>query len=388
MYKVNDFFCGAGGMGLGFKQAGFEIAGAWDFDKYAVENYKANVGDHVQQAEITQMVGADIPDADVWAFGFPCTDISIAGEKAGMIKGETRSGLFYEVMRLLGEVGNRPKILLAENVKALRPLLPVLEEEYKKAGYRMYSTLLNSKYWGVPQNRERYFVVGVCTDIAAEFEFPKQQTEYVPKLKDILEGSVDEKYYIADHLVKRVLQEAEKRLDIKIAGRITRYKNDQMNRVYDTDGIAPTALVVSGGGREHKILEEAQSLFTTQQNEVAYACVSSYYKGISPSDVGNAKRTHIVEDNPFRVRKLTPREYARLQGFPDDFKQVVSNTQFYKQMGNAVTISVANAIATEIGSFLGSLSFYQLKNINPRIYSITRDTNTNKIRNIPPKNPY
>jgi len=132
--KVNDFFCGCGGMGIAFKNAGYEIAGAWDFDKYAVESYRANVGDHVQKADIKELHQADIPQADVWAFGFPCQDLSIAGKQRGMIlkcedcgeeieinpeeytgnticpkcssnnfKAASRSGCFFEMMRLLEE---------------------------------------------------------------------------------------------------------------------------------------------------------------------------------------------------------------------------------------------------------------------------------------------
>lgn len=132
--KVNDFFCGCGGMGIAFKNAGYEIAGAWDFDKYAVESYRANVGDHVQKADIKELHQADIPQADVWAFGFPCQDLSVAGKQRGMIlkcedcgeeieinpeeytgnticpkcssnnfKAASRSGCFFEMMRLLEE---------------------------------------------------------------------------------------------------------------------------------------------------------------------------------------------------------------------------------------------------------------------------------------------
>lgn len=132
--KVNDFFCGCCGMGIAFKNAGYEIAGAWDFDKYAVESYRANVGDHVQKADIKELHQADIPQADVWAFGFPCQDLSVAGKQRGMIlkcedcgeeieinpeeytgnticpkcssnnfKAASRSGCFFEMMRLLEE---------------------------------------------------------------------------------------------------------------------------------------------------------------------------------------------------------------------------------------------------------------------------------------------
>lgn len=174
-FTVNDFFCGAGGMGLGFKQAGFRLAGAWDFDKWAVESYGNNVSPKVKQEDITQMNWRDVPYADVWTFGFPCQDVSVAGKRTGMIKGKTRSGLFYEVMRLLDEMkkfnpDNLPKIILAENVKGIRKYLPTIEEEYKARGYKTYYTLYNSKYFGVPQNRERYFIIGIHHRLSRERE--------------------------------------------------------------------------------------------------------------------------------------------------------------------------------------------------------------------------
>lgn len=132
--KVNDFFCGCGGLGLAFQEAGYEIVGAWDFDKFAVETYRENVGDHVQKADIKELHQEDIPKADVWAFGFPCQDLSVAGKQKGMIlkcqdcgevveinpeeytgentcpkcggkdlRADSRSGCFFEIMRLLEE---------------------------------------------------------------------------------------------------------------------------------------------------------------------------------------------------------------------------------------------------------------------------------------------
>lgn len=246
MYTLNDFFCGCGGIGIGFQEAGFKIVGAWDFDKYAVQTYKENVGDHVVQADITKMTIGDVPKADVWAFGFPCQDLSVAGKQLGMemaCKGcgekwtlyfdidvstvkckkcggaehrpSGRSALFFEIMRLLDEADEdkRPYVLMAENVKALKPYLPILEAEYAKRGYRTYYTLFNSKFWGVPQNRERYFVVGIRDDIKGEFTFPEEQHEYVPKLSSVLETNVDEKYYISDDKAKTIIDQALKKLE-------------------------------------------------------------------------------------------------------------------------------------------------------------------------------
>lgn len=367
MLKVNDFFCGAGGMGLGFKNAGFDIAGAWDFDKWAVQSYAHNVGGHVQQADISKLHWNDIPYAEVWTFGFPCQDVSIAGKQRGMIKGQTRSGLFYEIMRLLEETEEHapefsPKIIMAENVKAVFKHLPLIQEEYEALGYRMYFKLLKSSHFGVPQARERYFIVGVHQSIDAEFVFPEGDKTNIPKLKSVLEDNVDSMYYIDDLRATKIIEEAKEGLrvkqatkkgydvavegdsintshpnsktrrgrvgkqvaqtlltgqeqlvverDLHVIGRIEYNGHDILKRVYDIEGLSPTLTAVKGGYQEAKIL------------------------------------------SGLRVRKLTEREYARLQGFPESFEIVVSKSQAYKQFGNAVTVTVAEAIAKEIKNFL------------------------------------
>jgi len=346
MPSVNDLFCGCGGMGLGFKQAGFKTVGAWDFDKYAVMSYKTNVDDVVMQADITKMTADDLPYADVWTFGFPCQDISVAGKQLGMVKGETRSGLFYEVMRLLEETKDKPKIILAENVKAVKKYLPEIEKEYAEQGYKMTAQLYNSKYWGVPQNRERYFIVGVRNDIEKEFIFPTEQKEFVPKLSSILQTEVDEKYYISDEKSKKIIEQAMKRVELKgthscvTPGRVEKRQN----------------------GRRAK--EEEEEMFTLTSQDMHGVIVHNIYGGFKEklprvfTEYSPTIRTakgggHIpsVIDN-FRVRTITPRECARLQGFPEDFKFVCSNSQMYKQFGNAVTVNVSKAIAESISDFL------------------------------------
>lgn len=199
-------------MGIAFKNAGYEIAGAWDFDKYAVESYRANVGDHVQKADIKELHQADIPQADVWAFGFPCQDLSVAGKQRGMIlkcedcgeeieinpeeytgnticpkcssnnfKAASRSGCFFEMMRLLEETERErehamPAVIIAENVRGLRPYLPVLRLEYERHGYTAHIEMFNSKYWNVPQNRDRYAVVGTRNKKNLSLHFQKSNT--------------------------------------------------------------------------------------------------------------------------------------------------------------------------------------------------------------------
>lgn len=247
MYRVNDFFCGAGGVGIGFKNAGFEVVWACDFDKYAVQTYRRNVGDHVVQADIKKLTHSDIPTAEVWAFGFPCQDLSVAGNKKGFCfkcedcgeeftlddadyagtvkcpkcggehhKAASRSGMFFEIMRLLDETeadnpDNMPSVLMAENVKGLKPYIPVLEQEFQKRGYEAHVQLFNSKYWGVPQSRERYYIVGVRKE-ADTFNFPEEQHENIPKLSTALDHDVDEKYYIADEKAQTIIKQALEKL--------------------------------------------------------------------------------------------------------------------------------------------------------------------------------
>lgn len=245
--KVNDFFCGCGGLGLAFQEAGYEIVGAWDFDKFAVETYRENVGDHVQKADIKELHQADIPQADVWAYGFPCQDVSLAGKQKGMIlkcqdcgevveinpeeytgentcpkcggkdlRADSRSGCFFEIMRLLEETEREeamPAVIIAENVRGLKPYLPVLCMEYERHGYTAHIQMFNSKYWGVPQNRERYAVIGTRNKLGLSFKFPEEQHEFVPKLSDFLEKDVPEKYYLPDEKAQTIIQQALQKLE-------------------------------------------------------------------------------------------------------------------------------------------------------------------------------
>lgn len=416
MYTLNDFFCGCGGLGLGFQNAGFKIVGAWDFDKYAVATYRENVGDHVVQADIQKMCIEDVPKADVWAFGFPCQDLSVAGKQAGIKlecadcgtiwevsaetyseenlcpgcggtnhRAATRSGMFFEIMRLLAEARERepekvPKVLVAENVKALRKLLPVLEAEYGKAGYKCHAQLFNSKYWGVPQNRERYIVVGTLDSLPDTYTYPEEQHDYVPKLSTILEADVDDKFYIADEKAHKIIDQALQRIS-------------SMGKVHAT--ITPDRVDKRQNGRRSK--EDEDPMFTLTAQDLHGVIVDDTYgypterereqrpqglpeievigmlessghdhsrrvhdpEGISPTATAVAGGTHhikIFDHTKYRVRKLTPTEYGRLQAFPmDNWKQVVSNSQAYKQFGNAVTVTLAEGIGKSVIGYLDSV---------------------------------
>lgn len=418
MYTLNDFFCGCGGLGLGFQNAGFKIVGAWDFDKYAVATYRENVGDHVVQADIQKMCIEDVPKADVWAFGFPCQDLSVAGKQEGIKlecadcgtvwevsaetyseenlcpgcggtnhRAATRSGMFFEIMRLLTEARERepekvPKVLVAENVKALRKLLPVLEAEYGKAGYKCHAQLFNSKYWGVPQNRERYIVVGTLDSLPDTYTYPEEQHDYVPKLSTILEADVDDKFYIADEKAHKIIDQALQRIssmgkvhatitpdrvDKRQNGRRSKEDEDPMFTLtaQDLHGVIVDDTYGYPTEREREREQRPQGL---PEIEVIGMLESSGHdhsrrvhdpEGISPTATAVAGGTHhikIFDHTKYRVRKLTPTEYGRLQAFPmDNWKQVVSNSQAYKQFGNAVTVTLAEGIGKSIIGYLDSV---------------------------------
>ena len=343
---VNDLFCGCGGMGLGFKQAGFTIAGAWDFDKYAIQSYKENVGDHAAQADIRDMSAKDLPLADLWTFGFPCQDISVAGKGAGLVEGK-RSGLFFEVMRLLEQTPeyDKPLFILAENVKQLKKYLPIVEHEYNKQGYHMIAQLYNSKYWGVPQNRERCFILGIHNRLRSEFTFPVEQKSFVPRLSSVLESQVDEKYYISDEKAQTIIKQALERLD-KLGGIHACITPDRADKRQN--------------GRRAKGEEEEMCTLTAQDlhgvicRETGLLNPNGVAKTLRVGGKGSISKKHNYEHvlvENYRVRKLTEREYARLQGFPDDYQIVVSKSQAYKQLGNAVTVNVAYEIAKRLGDF-------------------------------------
>lgn len=283
---VNDFFCGAGGVGLGFMDAGFKVIWACDYNKFAVQTYRRNVGKHVIHADIKNLTCEDIPHADVWTFGFPCQDLSIAGKQKGFrfvckdcgeewefdnekhkeqivcpkcgshnYQAASRSGMFFEMMRLLDETKENmpdqmPKALFIENVKGLRPYIPALEYELQKRGYIAHIQLYNSKYWGVPQSRERYFIVGLPKEFTG-FSFPEEQHVFVPKLSSILEREVDEKYYISDEKAITIISQALSGLD-------------RLGSVHAT--LTPDRLVKRQNGPRAK--EEEKEMFTITAQDV------------------------------------------------------------------------------------------------------------------------
>tara|TARA_R110000744_G_scaffold114988_1_gene215052 strand:+ start:3840 stop:4802 length:963 start_codon:yes stop_codon:yes gene_type:complete len=301
-YKIIDLFAGIGGIRRGFEQAyegGIECVFTSEWDKFAAQTYKLNYPNEVLHGDITQISEKDIPDHDILLAGFPCQPFSQAGLKKGF--SDTRGTLFFDIEKILLE--KKPKAFLLENVKRLRThdkgrTLETILKHLKKAGYKVNYEVLRARDFGLPQNRERIFIVGFL-DNSIEFEFPKPTIENT-SVSDILENKVDSSYTISDRLWE---------------GHQRRKRENKLK----------------GKGFGYGIVDK--------NSEYTNTISARYYKD------GSEILVRQKDKNP---RKLTPREAARLQGFPDSFKIQVSNNQAYKQFGNSVAVNVVEAVAKKI----------------------------------------
>jgi len=311
IYKTIDLFAGVGGIRLGFEQTGrIETVFSSEIDPYACKTYYANFGEDAY-CDITKVDEKQIPDFDILLAGFPCQAFSIAGKKNGFE--DTRGTLFFDVARIIKE--KRPAAFLLENVKGLiqhdkgrtyETIMKVLKEDL---GYTVYDKLINAKDFDIPQKRERIYIVGFRQKVAFDFPAPIGLKK---RLKDILEKEeVSVKYYLSDTYLN-TLKNHKRRHKEK--------GNGFGYCILKEDGVSNT-LLVGGMGKERNLLKDTKLTNFTPVTNI---------KG---------------EVNKEYIRKLTPREWARLQGFPDSFKIPVSDAQAYKQFGNSVCVPVINAIA-------------------------------------------
>lgn len=356
-----DFFAGIGLFRLGLEQAGWTCRGHCEIDTYAEKSYKAM--HDVKESEwfekdITKVNSKNLPDVTLWVGGFPCQDCSIAGNRQGLFG--SRSGLFFEVIRLLQErdIDHRPRWLILENVKGILSSnnttdFGIVLYELATLGYGVEYALLNSKNFGVPQNRERVYIICDITSRSTGkiFPFGRKNTA---ALKQIVGGS-------------------------------------QGSRVYTTKGITPTITSRSGGlGAKTGLYLVDLSKNNPQITDNARCLQARYNKGVSnrsgevsgvlkvqacltPDRLNkrqNGRRIKNEEEEMFaltaqdrhgivqgsRIRRLTPRETFRLQGVPDEYfdkaEKVCSDAQLYRQSGNAVTVPVVKAIGEKIKEFI------------------------------------
>lgn len=357
-----DFFAGIGLFRLGLEQVGWTCKGHCEIDKYANMSYQAmhriKEGEWFEE-DITKVSAQSLPDVDLWTGGFPCQDVSMAGERRGLY-GE-RTGLFFEFVRLLRERGDhKPRWLILENVKGIFSSgggwdFAIVLCELAALGYGVEYALVNSKDYGVPQSRERVYIIGDLTGRSTGKIFP--------------------------------LRSPGKTAPAQIIG------GPQGSRIYDPGGVSPTITSGTGGlgaktGLYFVAKDEQSGLVTKPYSGTIDA---SYGHGLGP----NQHRTGILESrlprallNPgkektrqngrrikeedeemftltasdihgilldSRIRRLTPLETFRLQGVPDAYFEraasVCSDAQLYKQIGNAVTVPVVRAIGEKIAEY-------------------------------------
>lgn len=307
--RVASMFAGIGGICLGFKRAGFNIAWANEIDKYACTTYRKNFGDsYLVEDDIYNVLDKDIPNIDVLTAGFPCQPFSIAGYQKGFE--DDRGNLFFEVLRVIK--AKKPKVIFLENVKNLvthdnKRTFEVITKSLEEEGYYLKYKVLNScKYGNIPQNRERIYIVGFLEkDKYDSFEFPLE-LELTKRIEDIIDINVkvDDKYYY---------NESSKYYNM-ISETIIKYNTIyQLRRIYIRENknfVCPTLTANMGTGGHN---------------------------------------VPLIKDN-YGYRKLTPRECLLFQGFPLDFiiPEGMSDARVYKQAGNAVTVTVIERIAKNI----------------------------------------
>lgn len=262
MLRVLSLFSGIGAFEKALERLGIEheVLAYCEIDKYASKAYSIihGIPESKNLRDVTKVDILDVEDAvDLITYGFPCQDISVSGKMKGFVdeNGErTRSGLFFEALRIIDDY--RPKFAIAENVKALTSKkfseeFRIVLESLEEVGYNNYYAVLNAKDFGIPQNRERVFIISIRKDIDKGFTFP-QPVPLARRLKDLLEDQVDEKYYIDDKYESVTqVNDHQYRLDGGTIGKMT----DIYRRAYDPDYYSPTLHTCPGGNTEPKITE-------------------------------------------------------------------------------------------------------------------------------------
>ena len=358
--RLIELFAGIGSQAMALRDLGveFEHHRVVELDPFAIKSYNAIHGTNFEPTDITTIHGDDlgITERDryeyIMTYSFPCQDLSKAGKQKGMAKDSgTRSGLLWEVERILKELNETdslPQVLLMENVPDVIGTKNIKDfnEWYaflESIGYQSYYKLLNAKNYGVPQNRNRCFMVSIIGNYSYTFPMPIPLEK---RLKDVLEAEVDERYCISYEKTRDFYEKASRDISncIRTSGRgsLDRHSwdvvqigncmptqtrdNPNQGRIYASEGISPALNCMEGGNRQPMIIPE---------NTV---------KGYAEAYPGDG----VYINRPHQIRKLTPLECWRLMGFSDeDFRKaeaVNSNTQLYSQAGNSIVKQVLMAI--------------------------------------------
>lgn len=305
-FKFIDLFAGIGGFRVAMESVGGHCAFSSEWDKNAQNTYKENFG-YTPKGDITKIKEREVPNHDILCAGFPCQAFSISGKQLGF--GDTRGTLFFEVARIAKY--HKPKVLFLENVKNFvshdkGKTLETVKNILESLGYKVHYKVLNASDYGCPTARQRVYIIGVHKSITKAFSFPLPTYKKI-YLDDILEKEVNETYFI-------------KREDIKI-----------LLPGVQTPALEPIKIGIISYGRQ------GERIYSTQGHAITLSA-----HGGGPAAKTGAYLT------PKGIRKLTPKECARVMGFPKNFKLPNKDHQAYKQFGNSVAIPVVKAIAKQI----------------------------------------
>lgn len=316
--KFIDLFCGIGGFRIAFESVGGECVFSSDIDKYACETYRANFNEYPLN-DITKIDEKELPDFDILCAGFPCQPFSIGGLRKGF--NDTRGTLFYDIERILRE--KKPKAFILENVKGLanhdkgKTLKVIINKLSKRVNYQqnesksndclnydVHYRVINSKQFGVPQNRERIYIIGFEKN--TNFQFPKINKE--KKITDIIDYSLEKNTNseILEKNIKTHLEQHKKYSEIKDLEYLLAYEVRKSRCAFRFDNLSPTLTAKMGtGGNNVPVLVNHR-------------------------------------------RKLSTNECLRIQGYPKNFKIKPNYSQSYKQIGNSVSVTVIKALAKEM----------------------------------------
>lgn len=348
-----DICSGIGGFRSALENHGHKCLAYSEIDKYAKQSYKAIYDTEGEEDldDITKITDEHFRNfrgkCDLITGGFPCQSFSIAGKRRGFE--DTRGTVFFHIARAIKQI--EPSFVLLENVKGLLShdkgrTFGTIIQALDELGYVTEWGVFNSKYWGVPQNRERVYILVTHKDVfngPKLFNLIKQQTDVTTRLIDVLETDVDESYYLSDEKVAKLT------LNEDLSGRLNHYNYRLLDEVTSPNKVSPTLNTMQGGGRQPKV-----SIPVLTPDRINKRQNGRRFKDNNePMFTLTAQDRHGILINDLRIRKLTPLECWRLQGFTDEqfYKAKndgVSNSQLYKQAGNAVTVNVVDAIISNL----------------------------------------
>lgn len=389
-FRYVSLFSGIGGFEQALNTLGGECVLASEIDKFANQSYEALYGAPTA-GDITAIEADDVPDHDVLVGGFPCQAFSVAGKRLGF--DDTRGTLFFEVARIAN--AKKPRAILLENVKGLvghdkGRTLDAIVRTLNEIGYHVDYNVLNSKYFGVPQNRERIFIVALRDDLVKpsawqpegngvvakgkrrigaydgvktfNFDWPAQES-VTTRLRDVLEPAVDERYYLSEDKTAKLVAQLEAQSP-SVTDEIRCYnprdvetgsQTRMQDRVYDANG---NAVALTSFCDRLNVLDSPQMLghIDIKGHDAVKRVYSADHVGPTLTTMGGGHRepkTAVSDGVRYRIRKLSPLECFRLQGFSDEAHQTLvdaglSESQRYKQAGNAVSVPVIRAIGERL----------------------------------------